>query len=309
MIPYDILLYTSKATTMTSSPATPLSNVHPFNPGDLIAEGCYSLTRKLASGRFSTVWLAIRESCSSSEMTERYALDELPTAPKYVAVKIMDPLQSLETSNEGRFLKHLSSVAGKEPDFRHITGFLEHFELRSSNGTHQCLVFEPMSTTAASLVEDLPAEELTVGPVELLPKEPLPEGSLPEKGLTIEELPDNQSEIKKPQRYPVWMAKKILLHTLRGLALLHKNGIAHANIQPANLLIAIETALSFALPQLGHDEAEASRPSHRIDGNHDLWNVYLRQQHQEYKKLDQEFLTKLGGFGAGKLPKHQPAVA
>jgi serine/threonine protein kinase len=300
---------------MTSPPTTPPSDLQPFNLGDLIDNGRYSLTRKLADGPYSTVWLAIREWSSSFEMTQRYALNELPIAPPYVAVKIMDADLS-KTSTELAMLMHLSSVAGKEPDPRHITRFLEHFELQSPNGTHQCLVFQLMSTTAASLVEDLPAEELTVVPGETLPDDLLPDDFLPEEELTtgmeeptIEELPDNQQEISKPQRYPVWMAKKILLHTLRGLALLHKNGIAHSNIQPDNLLIAIETALDFALPQLGQDEAAAARPSHRIDGNHALWNVYLRQHQRQYKQLDQEFLIKLGGFGAGKLPKIQPAVA
>ena len=117
-----------------------------------------------------------------------------------------------------------------------------------------------MSTTAASLVKDLLVEKLTVIPVDLRPGEELP----------VEELPKNQPKISKPQRYLVWMAKKILLHTLRGLALLRKNGIAHGNIQPDNLLIAIEKALDFALPQLGQNEAAAARPPHRIDDNHDL---------------------------------------
>ncbi|OSS46551.1 hypothetical protein B5807_08407 [Epicoccum nigrum] len=176
---------------MASPPATPPRGLHPLNLGDIIDNGRYLLTRKLASGPSSTVWLATREWSSSFKMTQRYATNKLSIAPEYVTVKIMDADVS-KTSTELAMLKHLSSVAGREPVFLHIPRLLEHFELESPNSTHQCLVFGVMSTTAASLVKDLLVEKLTVIPVDLRPGEELP----------VEELPKNQPKITFPAAAP-----------------------------------------------------------------------------------------------------------
>ena len=225
------------------------------------------------------MWLAVRQRYRPFEITRRRNLGEPLNSPIYVAVKILDARAST-ACKESAILKHLSSAAGKEPDYQHIIRLLEHFEIQGPNGSHRCLVFEVMSTTAASLVEKLPKNHPIMRP--------------------------------KPHRYPVWMAKQILLHTLRGLALLHKNGIVHGGIQPTKLLFSTKNIHTFVPAQLGQDEAATALPLNRIDGKTDRWalkKLYKGEPLCEFAELGQDLLVKLGGLGTGKSPVPQPAVA
>lgn len=302
-----ILLYPNEATAMISPPTNPPSDVHPFKVGDIINNKNYSLTRKLANGPSSTVWLATYAGFIPRG-TALHSMVPRGVSP-FVAIKIMDAISS-KRSTEPAMLRRLFDVARKEPDYRHINRVLEHFELQSSNGTHQCLVFELMSTTATSLLEELPVKRPNGEGVlmeELTMKDPTTKEPTTEKS-TTEQLPDNQP--KMTQRYPVWMAKRTLFHTLRGLALLHKNNIVHGNIQPDNLLIAIRQGRycqNSVIPQLGQEKAAAAIPSHRINDK-GLRDVYKCQHHGRLSQLDQRFQIKLCGFGTGKSPMPQPAV-
>jgi serine/threonine protein kinase len=181
---------------------------HPVNLGDTIDNGRFKLIRKLGNGSSSTVWLAVRQRYRPFEITQRQNLREPLNPPQYVAVKILDAGASA-ACDEIAILEHLSSVAGEQPDYQHITRLLEHFELQGPNGSHRCLVFEVMSMTAASLAQSLPENH--------------------------------------QRRYPVWIANKILLHTLRGIALLHKNEIVHSGIQPTKLLFSTKNIILLCL--------------------------------------------------------------
>ena len=252
---------------------------HPVNLGDTIDNGRFKLIRKLGNGSSSTVWLAVRQRYRPFEITRRRNLGEPLNSPIYVAVKILDARAST-ACKESAILEHLSSAAGKEPDYQHIIRLLEHFETQGPNGSHRCLVYEVMSTTAASLVEKLPKNHPITRP--------------------------------KPHRYPVWMAKQILLHTLRGLALLHKNGIVHGGIQPTKLLLSTKNIHTFVPTQLGQDEAATALPLNRIDGKTDRWapkKLYRGEPLYEFAELGQGLVVKICGFGTGKSPMPQPAVA
>ena len=252
---------------------------HPVNLGDTIDDGRFKLIRKLGNGSSSTVWLAVRQRYRPFEITRRRNLGEPLNSPIYVAVKILDARAST-ACKESAILEHLSSAAGKEPDYQHIIRLLEHFEIQGPNGSHRCLVFEVMSTTVASLAEKLPENHPMMGP--------------------------------KPHRYPVWTAKQILLHTLRGLALLHKNGIVHGGIQPTKLLFSTKGMRNVVPTQLGQDEAATALPLYRIDGKTDRWapkKLYKGEPLYEFVELDEDLLVKICGFGTGKSPMPQPAVA
>lgn len=252
---------------------------HPVNLGDTIDDGRFKLIRKLGNGSSSTVWLAVRQRYRPFEITRRRNLGEPLNSPIYVAVKILDARAST-ACKESAILEHLSSAAGKEPDYQHIIRLLEHFEIQGPNGSHRCLVFEVMSTTVASLAEKLPENHPMMGP--------------------------------KPHRYPVWTAKQILLHTLRGLALLHKNGIVHGGIQPTKLLFSTKGMRNVVPTQLGQDEAATALPLYRIDGKTDRWapkKLYKGEPLYEFVELDEDLLVKICGFGTGKSPMPRPAVA
>lgn len=199
------------------------------------------------------------------------SLPKVLSRPKYVALKILTA-KSSSSSTELSILEHLSEAAPEDPDSFHITQLLDSFKHAGPNGIHQCLVFEPMGATAASLVG---------------------------------ELPENKPKMYgKPQRYPKWMAKKILHHALRGLSFLHQNGVVHGDLQPGNLLFSINNIDQVEQQELAQDEAETAIPLVRIDGKTDRWaptNLYQKQSLHRHVQLDQDLRVTISDLGAGKI--------
>ncbi|KAJ8105415.1 hypothetical protein OPT61_g10192 [Boeremia exigua] len=199
------------------------------------------------------------------------------SVPKYVAIKVMDAASSVATS-ELAISGHLSTVAKENPDSRHVTELLDHFKHKGPNGIHQCLVFEVMGSTATSLVEELPENK---------PMKP-----------------------DVPQRYPKWMAKTLLLHTLRGLAYVHQRGIVHADVQPGNLLFSAKDIMTLEPQQLEQHTDRTVRPLHRIDGKIDHWaprNLYEAPPLYEHVELGHDLCVKLSDFGAAFFVTNPPA--
>ncbi|KAF2847505.1 kinase-like protein [Plenodomus tracheiphilus IPT5] len=232
---------------------------HPVHLGDTFRHGRYRVIRKLGDGSYSTVWLAVSSG-----------------TPRYVALKIMIAKAS-SSATELSILEKISSVASKDLDSQHITVLLDEFQHEGPNGKHQCLVFEAMGATAASLVE---------------------------------ELPENKPKMYgKVQRYPKWIAKKILLHALRGLAFLHRNGVVHGDIQPGNLLFSVEGIDNTKEEELVQDESTTAVPLQRLDGKTDRWapnNLYLQQSLHDHVKLTPELLVKLSDLGSAFWAAHPP---
>ncbi|KAF2501345.1 kinase-like protein [Lophium mytilinum] len=224
---------------------------HPVSLGDSFCAGKYRVIRKLGDGSFSTVWLAVSTS-----------------TPRYVALKIMVAKAST-TDTELKILDHLEKAAPAHPNAQHVTVLLDIFQHQGPNGKHQCLVFEPMGATAASLVE---------------------------------ELPENKPAMKgKRQRYPKWMAKQILLHALRGLAFLHEISVVHGDVQPGNLLFSIKDIKSLEEGELKQDEASTAIPVHRIDEKDDRWApkiLYLKQPLYDHVESGPNLHVKLSDLGA-----------
>ncbi|KAK5444170.1 hypothetical protein LTS15_010523 [Exophiala xenobiotica] len=175
---------------------------HPVNLGDTFKDGQYRVIRKLGYGSFSTVWLA-RDTMNL----------------RYVALKVMDTQASHKAKTELSILKRINECRAKDPLTRYILINLDTFQHSGPNGTHLCLVTEPMGPTVASL-----AEELT--PLE---------------------------EWKVNIRYPKPMARRILTHALLGLKFLHDNGIVHADLQPGNLLSTISNIDQLSEAELRQD--------------------------------------------------------
>jgi serine/threonine protein kinase len=174
-------------------------------------------------------------------------------------------------NTEQLILAHLSKLAPKDPKAQHVAVLLDTFQHQGPNGVHLCLVFEPMGTTAASLVEELPENK---------PK-----------------------KYGKPQRYPKWMAKKILLHALRGIAFLHQNGVVHGDVQPGNLLFSIQSIEDAKEDELKQDEASASIPLQRRDKKVDRWaptNLHLKQPLYDRVRIGPDLCVKLSDLGSGE---------
>jgi serine/threonine protein kinase len=180
--------------------------------------------------------------------------------------------KAVSSATELSILEKISSVASKDPDAQHITILLDEFQHEGPNGKHQCLVFEAMGASVASLVE---------------------------------ELPENKPKVYgKVERYPKWMAKKILLHALRGLAFLHRNGVVHGDIQPGNILFSIQGIDNIKEDELVQDESTTAIPVKRLDGKMDRWapkTLYLQQSLHDRIELNAELLVKLSDLGSGDL--------
>ena len=56
-------------------------------------------------------------------------------------------------SHEGRILEHLSHGPASHPEKKHIIELLDEFKHEGPNGTHPCLVFEPLEPSAQAEAE------------------------------------------------------------------------------------------------------------------------------------------------------------
>ena len=133
----------------------------------------------------------------------------------YVALKITTA-KSSATENETKILEHLSLDGFLHPGQKHVTTLLDSFEHHGPNGIHRCLVFDVMGPSTATMFEHLP-------PRLKVPRSEPEELNHQDRG-----------------RYPVWMAKSILRQTLLGIDFLHKNGVAHGDLQPGNILYPVK---------------------------------------------------------------------
>jgi serine/threonine protein kinase len=120
----------------------------------------------------------------------------------------------------------------------------------------------------------------------------------------VEELPENKPKmLDKVERYPKWISKKILLHALRGLSFLHRNGIVHGDMQPGNLLFSFQDIGTVEEQELAQDESETAVPLERLDGKTDKWapkNLYLKHSLHDHIKLTPQLVVKLSDLGSGE---------
>lgn len=198
----------------------------------------------------------------------------IPRNSRYVALKILISKNTEETSHELHVLYHLAKVAPQD-GMRHVTQLLTDFEHKGPNGIHKCLVFEPMGPSVNSMVFELPQFK-------------------PRKyGMKI--------------RYPPQMAKRILLQSLQGLEFLHKNGVAHGDFQPGNILFSVQSIDSLDETSLHQEEnvqaKSISPPVERLDGKQDKWApryLCLAQPLAPYASVSENFRVKLSDMGGGK---------
>ena len=107
-------------------------------------------------------------------------------------------------------------------------------------------------------------------------------------------------------RYPPHIAKSILKQTLQALAFLHKNGIAHGDFQPGNMLFTLKDIESEGEDILQQQEnmksQSTSPPIERIDGKKDSWApryLCIAQPLTAYTYYTEGFVIKLSDMGGG----------
>lgn len=113
---------------------------HPVRIGE-VYNSRYKVLRKLGWGEYSTVWL-VQDLAAKKNAAEK----------KYLAMKVLsaDSYGGEEHIFEREILKHLGTANPKHKGYGFISHLLDDFEHDGPNGTHVCLVFEPMGETLAS---------------------------------------------------------------------------------------------------------------------------------------------------------------
>ncbi|KAI0639031.1 Pkinase-domain-containing protein [Trametes polyzona] len=105
---------------------------------DSFKDGRYLVTRKLGWGHFSTVWLV-----KDNHNGRHSALKVVKSAGRYA-----------ETArDEIKLLRQVMDVSPLHPGRNHIVSFLDHFEHKGPDGSHICLVFEPLGENLLALIE------------------------------------------------------------------------------------------------------------------------------------------------------------
>lgn len=171
---------------------------------------------------------------------------------------------------------HLTELASSDvSQSKHVALPLNNFKHVGPNGTHLCLVYQPMGGTVASMVEKLPENQ------------------------------NVSSRRGERPRYPLWMAKRILKHALSGLAFLHQNGVVHGDIQSGNFLFTASNLDLLKEEGLKQSESHITASLRRHDEKIDRWaprHLMLPQSLYEYADLGPEMFIKISDFGAGKNP-------
>jgi non-specific serine/threonine protein kinase len=182
--------------------------------------------------------------------------------------------ETTESSEELQILHHLANITPRD-GAQHIIELLAEFEHHGPNGTHKCLVFEPMGPSVNSMVEELPQFKPRMW------------------GMKI--------------RYPPRMAKNILKQSLQGLAFLHRNDIAHGDFQPGNMLFSLTNINEYEEDVLRQEENVESRsispPVERLDGKQDKWApryLCIAQPLASFASPVDDFRIKLSDMGGGK---------
>lgn len=129
----------------------------------------------------------------------------------------------------------------------------------------------------------------------------------PSVATMVEELPQfNPYYMSMDVRYPPQMAKSILKQSLQGLAFLHKNGIAHGDFQPGNMLFTLQDLDSKDEEALRQEENEESDsifpPVERLDGKQDIWApryLCIAEPLTPFTNYGEGFTIKLSDMGGG----------
>jgi serine/threonine protein kinase len=154
----------------------------------------------------------------------------------------------------------------------HVLRLLNSFEETGPNGQHLCLVHKPMAVTVASGIDSLPQYQ------------------------------NSRRIAGETRRYPKWMVKRILRHTLLGLIQLHALGIVHGDLQPGNLLFEVHDLDEAPEDDLKQNMEKTTGKITRHDGKQDKWAppyLAVGQNLSRYADFGGSFNIQISDLGAG----------
>ena len=173
----------------------------------------------------------------------------------------------------------LAEAGQESAGYEHLLYPLDSFEEQGPNGTHRVLVYIPMGGTVTHMAARVARTSGGRG--------------------------------TEPFRYPMWLAKRILKHTLLGLDCLHGRGIVHGDLHPGSLLFSVRGLNEVEEANLRQDAKEASRPLVRKDGKADIWApryLVLWEQVTRFVDLGREAHVRISEFGSGGCRQALPGT-
>ncbi|KAL5041284.1 hypothetical protein BDW71DRAFT_192107 [Aspergillus fruticulosus] len=230
---------------------------HPVHLMDTFQGTRYRVFRKLGYGSFSTVWLA---------RDARFG--------RFVALKVgQAEIESSSASTEETCIYQLLAETKfpSHPGCNHYLPLLDHFRFTGPNGTHQALVYEPMSGSVTEVKEAL-----------------FPNGP-----------------------FPLRTAKAILWQTLLGLDFLLANDVVHGDVQPRNLLFTLEDLKEVPEDELAQnmDIPVTLRLDTDLEGGV-KGPKYLvpAKSLMQYLDISKPFMIKVLDLGGSFLTSHPPSA-
>ncbi|KAH7329553.1 kinase domain protein [Stachybotrys elegans] len=125
-----------------------LKYFYPTKPGETLA-GKYKTISKLGFGGASTVWLA------ENVHFQRW---KKSSSPRYVSIKI--PALDTDGPGEAAKLKVIASADPSHPGLSYVRVPIDTFQLQGPQGTHLCLVYQPMRETLYQFQRRMPRQRL-----------------------------------------------------------------------------------------------------------------------------------------------------
>lgn len=191
------------------------------------------------------------------------------SASRYVALKIQ--VAGLDEGRQREIALLLASQAPRDQSSRYLVTLLDSFTHKGPNGSHSCLVLEPMGPSVSSILN---APHQTYDPLN-----------------------------PPVRRFPKDRVKRILRQVLQGLDFLHRNGVVHADLQSGNMLFAIKDLASVDAESL-RQTPENSQVEflERVDGQADLWApkyLAVAMPLSDYVLEGDDELVKITDLGGG----------
>ncbi|KAI1114156.1 kinase domain protein [Nemania sp. NC0429] len=117
---------------------------HPTKPGEIL-DGRFKTIAKLGFGGGSTVWLA------ENLNFKRWQKSSIP---RFVSIKIA--VHNADKSRESDFFKRIDATQSSHEGRLFIRTPIDEFKLAGPDGTHECLVYEPMRETLSQFQDRWP---------------------------------------------------------------------------------------------------------------------------------------------------------
>lgn len=188
-------------------------------------------------------------------------------------------------------LRLYRQLAATDSNRNHVVLPLNEFQQSGPNGKHQCLVFEPMGPSVGLVLEGIQDSPEDIVSSDEPPPPPPP--------------PPSATETPSPNVLTLGRRKSLLKQLLLGLDCLHSNAIAHGDLNPGNLLLAIRQFSSQDVQNIrtSCENSGKSAPVRRIDGERDIWApqyLYLDRPLVDFVDTEHKVSAKLSDLGAGK---------